>query len=244
MKEYENYIFDLYGTLVDIHTDEWKTSFWKKVASIFSCHGAVYDAAELKASYFSKVKELEEQKKEMGRHIEIDLKEVFEKLYRIKGVTADEKMLRDTMEGFRKFSLTHLRLYAGTRELLKMLKRNGKGVYLLSNAQEVFTMKELKDLGIADDFDDIFISSLVGYKKPDPCFFKALIDGHHLDVRECLMIGNDLYCDIKGAMDVSMDAYYIHSKLSPKERYDVKPTYLQEGMALKALKRKIERSFR
>ncbi len=244
MKEYENYIFDLYGTLVDIHTDEWKTSFWKKVSQIFLVHGAVYDAAELKASYFSKVKELEEQKKEMGRHIEIDLKEVFEKLYRIKGMTADENLIKETMEAFRRHSLTHLRLYTGTKELLKMLKRNGKAVYLLSNAQEVFTMKELKDLEIIDDFDDIFISSVVGYKKPDPYFYKVLIDGRHLDVRECLMIGNDLYCDIKGAMDVSMDAYYIHSKLSPKERYDVKPTYLQEGMDLKTLKRKIERSFR
>ena len=39
MKEYENYIFDLYGTLVDIHTDEWKTSFWKKVSQIFLVHG-------------------------------------------------------------------------------------------------------------------------------------------------------------------------------------------------------------
>ena len=244
MKEYENYIFDLYGTLADIHTDEWKTSFWKKVSQIFLVHGAGYDPLKLKESYFSLTEELEKKKKEKGHHIEIDLMEVFKELYRLKGVTADEKMLRDTMEGFRKFSLTHLRLYAGTRELLKMLKRNGKGVYLLSNAQEVFTMKELKDLGIADDFDDIFISSLVGYKKPDPCFFKALIEARHLDVRECLMIGNDLYCDIKGALDVSMDAYYIHSKLSPKERYDVKPTYLQEGMDLEALKRKIERSFR
>ena len=31
-RSYRNYIFDLYGTLVDIHTDESKPSFWKALA--------------------------------------------------------------------------------------------------------------------------------------------------------------------------------------------------------------------
>ena len=30
---YDNYIFDLYGTLVDIHTDESDTAIWEKLAS-------------------------------------------------------------------------------------------------------------------------------------------------------------------------------------------------------------------
>ena len=29
---YENYIFDLYGTLIDIHTDESSKNFFKKYA--------------------------------------------------------------------------------------------------------------------------------------------------------------------------------------------------------------------
>ena len=30
--KYENYIFDLYGTLVDINTDEEKRELWAKLA--------------------------------------------------------------------------------------------------------------------------------------------------------------------------------------------------------------------
>ena len=33
---YNNYIFDLYGTLIDINTDEWNDDLWKKIA-IFLC---------------------------------------------------------------------------------------------------------------------------------------------------------------------------------------------------------------
>ena len=31
---YDNYIFDLYGTLVDIHTDESDTAIWEKLAML------------------------------------------------------------------------------------------------------------------------------------------------------------------------------------------------------------------
>ena len=44
-KEYENYIFDLYGTLVDIQTNEKKASLWKNMAHIYSMTGAVYTAS-------------------------------------------------------------------------------------------------------------------------------------------------------------------------------------------------------
>ena len=32
---YDNYIFDLYGTLVDIHTDESDTAIWEKLAMFY-----------------------------------------------------------------------------------------------------------------------------------------------------------------------------------------------------------------
>ena len=33
---YQNYIFDLYGTLIDIHTDEYSKNFYKKYAKYVS----------------------------------------------------------------------------------------------------------------------------------------------------------------------------------------------------------------
>ncbi|MCR4633157.1 MAG: HAD family hydrolase [Erysipelotrichaceae bacterium] len=239
MKEYENYIFDLYGTLVDIHTDETKLLFWKKISDVFRRYGADYAPRELRDLYFGEVDALSEKKKNEGRFIEIDLYDVFLKLYERKGIDADEKTIRETAALFRTCSTSHLRLYAGAKELLKMLKEKGKRVYLLSNAQELFTMKELEELGILADFDDIFISSAYGYRKPDPGFFEALIEKHGLNVNKSLMIGNDPDSDIKGADSVSMDSYYIRSALSPKEGSDVTATYRQDHMDLSILKRMI-----
>ena len=48
---YKNYIFDLYGTLVDINTDENKSELWDKLSLFYSLKGAKYDAKELKNLY-------------------------------------------------------------------------------------------------------------------------------------------------------------------------------------------------
>jgi len=46
--KYENYIFDLYGTLVDIHTDEEDESLWKALAEYYGKYGADYTAKKSK----------------------------------------------------------------------------------------------------------------------------------------------------------------------------------------------------
>ena len=54
-----NYIFDLYGTLVDIHTNEKKAYLWKKMSLFFGMKGAAYEPKELRMAYETKIKEQE-----------------------------------------------------------------------------------------------------------------------------------------------------------------------------------------
>ena len=44
---YKNYVFDLYGTLIDINTDEWSIELWEKMAVYYGYMGAIYTAEEL-----------------------------------------------------------------------------------------------------------------------------------------------------------------------------------------------------
>lgn len=48
---YETCIFDLYGTLVDIRTDEEKPGLWEKLALFYAYYGAQYKPDELRNSY-------------------------------------------------------------------------------------------------------------------------------------------------------------------------------------------------
>ena len=47
---YTDLIFDLYGTLVDIHTEE-NDLVWEKTAFYFGFYGARYTPEELKAAF-------------------------------------------------------------------------------------------------------------------------------------------------------------------------------------------------
>ena len=92
----------------------------------------------------------------------------------------------------------------------------GKKVYLLSNAQEMFTKHEMIAVGIYDKFDGIVFSSDEGLCKPEERFFRTVVERYGLNIAESIMIGNDANTDILGANTIGMDSLYIHSDISPQ----------------------------
>lgn len=208
---YKTCIFDFYGTLCDIRTDETKPELWEKLALFYSFQGAVYTPEELRIGYFRTVSELETEFRE------IRIEQVFKELFERRGVPADDALAIHTGQFFRILSIEHLRLYDGAKDMLERLRKNGRKVYLLSNAQRIFTEYELKYLGIWFSFDDIFISSDHNCKKPDIEFYNKLIVKHDIDVSTAIMIGNDGTCDIAGAKSAGLHTLYIKSEISPDE---------------------------
>ena len=59
--------------------------------------------------------------------------------------------------------------------MLASLKKMDKKVYLLSNAQRIFTAYEMNVLGITKYFDDILISSDYHTKNPDQTFLSYIV---------------------------------------------------------------------
>lgn len=228
---YEAYIFDLYGTLVDIRTNEEKPYLWKKMSEIYSSMGAYYEPMELKRE----MRFLEKAQKESScdniegafkdNPVEPDLTKVFEKLYEQKGCAVDSEVVRITAITFRTLSRQRLEVYEGVKETLTRLHNNGKKIYLLSNAQRDFTRPELDILGLTPYFDGIMISSEEGCKKPSALFYNKLLQRYNLDVHKCLMVGNDEMSDIEGALRIGMDSLYIHTDISPQLEAKSRATY-------------------
>lgn len=215
---YQNYIFDLYGTLVDIETNEEKNSLWKKTARLFALKGAIYMPSELKKRYKELVCEKEELLAEKGKlpreAVEIKLEEVFETLFLEKGIVPCQSEVLDMGLFFRNESITYIRLFPGTEALLKRLKKAGKKIWLLSNAQRIFTEPEMRMLDIYDYFDGILYSSDVGVKKPSSLFFDALMQRYNLRKEESVMTGNDSIADVAGAHEVGIASRYVHTRQS------------------------------
>ncbi len=241
---YQTYIFDLYGTLIDIHTDEENLKLWECMRDFFSFYGANYTLKELKQSYHQIVQaqeenlKIEQSKKNPNKEVfpEIDMFCVIKELYLRKEIDVSKDIIKLTGQFFRTGSTEYIRLYKGAEDLLRELKKKGKQIILLSNAQRVFTEHEIKALGIDIYFDDIFISSDYGVKKPDLNFFALPYKKHGLSKNNTIMIGNDPNTDILGAQKFGFDTCYLHSNISPKKEDPVNSTYSQDPMDLIALK--------
>lgn len=221
MTGYRTCIFDLYGTLVDIHTDENAPQLWEAMAAHYSALGAVYRPEELRDAYFRAVAEAERsaplRRDAHEAHPEIQIEPVFAGLFRDRGVPADGAQAAEAGRRFRELSTEYIRLYPGAKELLRTLRGQGRGVYLLSNAQALFTRMELDALGLADCFDGICLSSDYGVKKPDRRFFEVLFQTYGLSPEGAVMVGNDGVCDIQGGRAAGLATVYIRSNLSPDE---------------------------
>lgn len=219
---YDTCIFDLYGTLVDIRTDENKEELWEKLSLFYAFYGAFYTPEELARSYKRLTGEMTAGHEELRRDSheafpEIRIEEVFHALFEEKGIAPDEPLVRHAGQFFRILSMEFIRLYDGTEEMLSAVKESGRKIYLLSNAQRIFTEYEMNALGITKYFDGIFISSDEGCKKPDLKFFRKLIDTCGIDPERAVMLGNDGICDIEGAKRAGLGTVYVHSDISPAE---------------------------
>ena len=223
--KYTDLVFDLYGTLVDIHTEE-DALVWEKTALYFGFYGAHYTGEELKNAFQTAMRRREAQ---AGQSYEcfpdIPFEQVMAELFRAKGVEENADTLGiNAAQLFRIASIEYVKLYPDVLEALAALREKGYRLWLLSNAQRIFTAYELRHLGLGAQFDGIYISSDYGCRKPDVRFYQALLEEQKLDVKKCLMIGNDRETDIAGAKAAGMDTLYMHTNLTPPDQAEADPT--------------------
>ena len=209
-----NFIFDLYGTLIDIWTDESRRELWEGVA-IFLGDGA-HCADGVREEYLSLC-----IREKQGEYHEIDLLLVFEELLAARNL--DISLAQALATNFRRLSMVHLRAFHGVKAMLKSLREQGN-VYLVSNAQSCFTIDELHTTGLYDLFDGILISSDVGVKKPSPEIFNIAFDKFKITAENSIYVGNDMRDDVLGATNAGIKTLYIETAQSGNYSYLDLPT--------------------
>ncbi|MBR3704012.1 MAG: HAD family hydrolase [Oscillospiraceae bacterium] len=217
--KYTDLIFDLYGTLVDIHTEEDDT-VWEKTAIFFGFHGAHYTGAALHSAFRAA---LSQREVTAGQNYEcfpdIPVEDIFAQLFRAAGVAQNADALGfQAAQLFRILSIEYIHLYPDVTKVLAELRAKGYRLWLLSNAQRAFTAYELRHLMLEHYFDGIYLSSDYGCRKPDARFYRALIEEQNLTPEACLMIGNDRDTDIAGAKAAGFATLYMHTDLTPSEQ--------------------------
>lgn len=220
--KYKNIVFDLYGTLIDIHTDELGEQTWKLFADYLRSWNVDYEALELKELFFHydlSYRNLPSKHKVP----EIEILDVFDQILQKKGQLLTREQIAQIGYRFRCISREYIRLFDGVINLLTLLHEHDCNVFLLSNAQSSFTRPEISMLHLDEYFDRIIISSDHGCMKPDPDFFYQLFQNRNeiVDVKDWIMIGDSISSDIMGADSIGMDSILLCNESEPEEKLPV-----------------------
>ena len=100
-----------------------------------------------------------------------------------------------------------LRIIPGTVEVLRSLKEKGFRLGIVSN-HRTWLPEYLRECGLAEFFETIIVSDIVGAEKPDIRIMQIALEKLGLDAASCLYVGDHPF-DVLCARSAGMDCAWI-----------------------------------
>ncbi|MEW6569840.1 MAG: HAD family hydrolase [Nitrospirota bacterium] len=205
-------LFDLYGTLIDIKTDEYDIFVYEMLSRFLSYHSVNITAGELRQAYFARIEEQMKQSKEV--YPEVDVYRIFYEILSEYGRTKfSKRFVVDFAILFRSLTMRHFGIFEGLYEALGLLTEKYK-TSIISDAQWVFAEPEMTVLGIDQFFDLKILSSRLGFKKPDVRLFDLAAEKLAIKPEEAIYIGDDPARDLVGSKKAGMSCILFRSECS------------------------------
>jgi len=207
-------IFDLGGTLIErgrrsfepgnaTALTEWLRSRGHHIGSEFT--DAV--VAEREASFarrtgMREVRAVEALRPVLARH----------------GLPIDDTFLTAAESAFYEPELRAMRLLPDAIDVLELLRARGLRVALASNASSHYFVEECcRRLGISRYLDPIMSSAAIGWAKPDPRIFNAILQPWVMSPEHAVMVGDNVSTDIAGARALGMRSILLTAEHDPDE---------------------------
>ncbi|HLW59204.1 MAG TPA: HAD family hydrolase [bacterium] len=209
--------FDLYGTLIDIRTDEEDPSVYAALAQYLSYFQVAIGAEALREEYRKRVRAQLEWG--AGQFPEVDVFEIFRNILATYGekqgvpslaagdVPADvTTLVHTTAILFRSLTRRHFAVFPDVHPVLTRLQTRYR-LGLISDAQWVFTEPELEMSGLDRFFPVRILSSRIGVRKPDPRIFTAATRALGVPTQTAVYIGDNPPRDLVGAHNAGMKCF-------------------------------------
>lgn len=227
-------LFDMGGTLEDIHVDdESRHASIQGVLDILRAHGIDPDKDfETAASAINAGWERYGAYRD-PRQRELKPEEIWGSFV-LTDFGLDEESVRSYAEELaHMWEVTHYHraLRPHVREMLEGLKDLGMKLGVISNTASLYQVFDiLKEYGIRDYFQDVTLSSVTGYRKPNPNIFMVSLHQVQSDPAHCAYVGDTISRDVIGPIRMGFGAtFHIDSYLTRLKDIhvspDVKATY-------------------
>ncbi|MHB8481677.1 MAG: HAD family hydrolase [Nitrospiria bacterium] len=219
-------LFDLYGTLIDIETDESLEEIYRGIAHYLTYHGVYLHRWEVRDRYYYIMKQQKSPRGEKYPEIDVeDIWDVFLEQEGIKVTPARRELARTLAQLYRGISCKRLQLYPDIKRVLDDLKGRYR-MAIISDAQPCFALPEIRAVGLDGYFHPIIISANYGFRKPDSRLFGKALEFMKLSPSEVIYVGNDMFRDIYGANLLGIKTIFVNSNQGVKSYENVTPSYI------------------
>jgi putative hydrolase of the HAD superfamily len=194
--------FDLYGTLIDILTDENDPWVYSTLSRYLSYRDVKISPKELKKIYLEDIQSQLKQSNEARP--EVDVYKIFSNMmHRYGNKKYSKPAIVDTAVLFRSLTMRRFEVFQGVYDVLTSLLGKYE-LAIISDAQWVFTEPEMAMLGLAKFFKFRILSSRFGFKKPDVRLFDIAMKKLMINPEESVYIGDNPQKDLVGAKKAGM----------------------------------------
>lgn len=223
MKTYTHILFDLDHTLWDFEKNSEETLY------------TLYDQFDLgkykkfdSTSFYRKYKFVNKRLWDLYHKGKIDQKELrdtrFYKTLMGLGLQHHE-VPKEISKAYNDLCPTKTAVFPFAHEVLEYLQSR-YGLHIVTNGFKDMQHVKMTGSRLNSYFQEVVTSECCGYKKPDKRLFDYVLNRINVKPAECLMIGDNLECDIEGARASGIDQVYfnpekVKAKLRPKPTYEI-----------------------
>lgn len=224
-------LFDLYGTLIDIETDESLDEIYQAISHYLTYQGVYLSNWDVRERYYRIMKDQKEARGE--EYPEIDVEAIWNELLLREGIKSSSirgQQAKVIAYIYRGISRKRLQLYPNVREVLDELQAS-YCLALVTDAQSCFALPEMQAVGLQGYFRPVIISSHHGFRKPDSRLFEKALDKMDLEPSDVIVVGNDMFRDTYGAKSIGIKTIFFDSNQGTKTYENVAPEYRVQQFA-------------
>jgi putative hydrolase of the HAD superfamily len=196
-------LFDLYGTLIDIETDEERPQVWDTLARFLGYQGLFVSSGTLKTAFFAR--QQASLASSLKEYPELDVPDMLRALLAELGHGGDGQLALQVTRLYRMLSIVRFGLFPDTLPGLRALNA-AFALGLVSDAQRAYLDPEIDMCGLRSLFDVIVVSSDCGYRKPDPRLFAIALRRLGTPASQAIYVGDNVERDVCGAHNAGLRA--------------------------------------
>lgn len=144
-------------------------------------------------------------------------------------VGAEDERIREATEAFSSCFARSLTIDSYLPSLLEQLHRKYKLAVVsnMSFAEAIF--QSLREFNIANHFDAVIVSGILGRRKPNPKIFQKALQTLNVKAKEAAFVGDSPRADIEGARQLGMKTVLLIKKSKKQPATDTAQFYIREG---------------